>query len=92
MINAQEALQLGLVNHVVPLDALMNKCLELAEKIKKQAPLAIAGIINCVNDYYSNKNGFETEINTFGFCFTTDDSKEGSSAFLEKRAAVFTGK
>lgn len=92
MINAQESLALGLVNHVVTLDALMNKCLEIAEKIKKQAPLAIGGIIKCVNDYYSDKNGFESEIDTFGYCFTTDDSKEGANAFLEKRAAVFTGK
>ncbi len=92
MINAQEALALGLVNHVVNLDALIPKCLEIAEKIKKQAPLAIGGIIKCVNDYYSNKNGFQSEIDTFGYCFTTDDSKEGANAFLEKRAADFKGK
>ncbi len=73
-------------------NATLEHIRKIAEKIKKQAPLAIGGIIKCVNDYYSDKNGFESEIDTFGYCFTTDDSKEGANAFLEKRAAVFTGK
>ena len=92
MINATEALQLGLVNHVVKPEELMPKCMELAEKIKQQAPIAIAEIINCVNTYYSPNDGFEEEITAFGRCFSTDDFKEGTKAFLEKRKAVFVGK
>ena len=49
MIGAAEALQLGLVNYVVPSESLMEKCREIADKIMKQAPLAIASVIRCVN-------------------------------------------
>jgi enoyl-CoA hydratase len=93
MIAAAEALSLGLVNHVTTQDHLMNKCVEIAEKIKQQAPLAIAGIIRSANDFYNEeKNGFETEITEFGKCFSTEDFKEGTKAFLEKRKAAFKGK
>lgn len=92
MISANEALQLGLVNYVVSQEELMAKCFELAQKISKQAPVAIAEIINCINAYYSDKDGFTEEINAFGRCFTTDDFKEGTTAFLEKRRADFKGK
>lgn len=92
MINAEEALKLGLVNAVTTQDLLMEKCLELATKIKQQAPLAISGIISCVNAFYNQaSNGFEVEINEFGKCFVTKDFKEGATAFLEKRKASFTG-
>ena len=93
MISAAEALTLGLVNHVTAQDQLMNKCLEIAEKIKQQAPRAVAGIISSVNDFYNEeKNGYETEITEFGKCFLTEDFKEGTKAFLEKRKAIFKGK
>jgi enoyl-CoA hydratase len=93
MISASDALSLGLINHVTTQEELMNKCIEIAEKIKQQAPLAISGIIRCVNDFYDNeKNGYETEITEFGKCFSTEDFKEGSKAFLEKRKATFKGK
>lgn len=92
MIGANEALSLGLINHVTTLELLMAKCLEIAEKIKQQAPLAITSIIKCVNDFYDErKNGYETEILEFGKCFVTKDFKEGSAAFLEKRKAEFKG-
>ncbi len=92
MINAAEALQLGLVNYVVPQTELMNKTHELASKIMKQAPLAVAGVLRCVNDFYNRVNGFQTEVEVFGQCFKTEDNKEGVAAFKEKRSPVFKGK
>lgn len=93
MLSAEDALRLGLVNYVVKPEELMNKCMEIAEKIKQQAPVAIAEIISCVNDCFSeSKNGFASEVNSFGKCFSTSDYKEGTAAFLEKRKAVFKGK
>jgi len=93
MIGAEEARALGLVNHVTTPDQLMNKCLEIAGKIAKLAPLAVSGIIGSVNAFLSKgSDGFATEISEFGKCFVTEDFQEGAAAFLEKRAPVFKGK
>ncbi|MBI2271641.1 MAG: enoyl-CoA hydratase/isomerase family protein [Bacteroidetes bacterium] len=93
ILTAQQALQFGLVNYVISPDQLMTKCLELLEKIKTKAPLAIAGVIASVNMYYTDGvNGFDAEVNEFGKCFSTTDFKEGTAAFLEKRKANFAGK
>ncbi|MBC8987179.1 enoyl-CoA hydratase/isomerase family protein [Pedobacter sp. N36a] len=93
MISAAEAEKIGLVNHVVPAEELLTKAEEILSKIKQRAPLAIGSAIRAVNAAFrQDENGFEAEIKEFGKCFDTEDFKEGTSAFLEKRKAAFLGK
>ncbi len=93
MIDASTALQYGLVNHVTEPDALLNKCREILHTVLSKAPLAIAKCIEAANAAYESKGaGFLKEMDGFGFCFGTEDMKEGTAAFLEKRKALFTGK
>ncbi|WP_367864945.1 enoyl-CoA hydratase/isomerase family protein [Pedobacter sp. WC2423] len=93
MITAERAEKIGLVNHVVPLAELTGKAEEILNKIKQRAPLAIAAAINAVNAAVNEGlNGFEVEIEEFGKCFGTQDFKEGTGAFLEKRRADFKGR
>ncbi len=92
-INAQEGYRLGLVNHVVPQEQLISKCEEILNKIKIKSPLAIASVIHCVNAYYEKKmDGNNVEINEFGNFFGSEDFKEGTKAYMEKRPADFKGK
>ena len=92
MITADEAYRNGLVNHVVPQAELLEFCNGIAQKIMRNSPLAISKAIKAINaNYKDGENGFETEIKSFGKCFGTEDFKEGTTAFLEKRKAVFTG-
>lgn len=93
MIGADEAKALGLVNHVAPLAELLAKTKEILQKIHTKAPVAIAKVIACVNDAAKGENaGFANEIKRFGECFATEDMKEGTGAFIEKRKAIFKGK
>jgi enoyl-CoA hydratase len=91
MIDAQTALQYGLVNHVVPQEALLQKAADILMVIAAKAPVAIAKCITSANAAYT-EHGYQTEVEAFGECFATEDMKEGTAAFLEKRKAVFTGK
>ena len=93
MIDAQTALSYGLVNHVTSQPELLDLAKSIATKIIKNSPIAIGKAIQAVNaNFQDGTNGFETEIRLFGECFATEDFKEGTTAFLEKRKAVFVGK
>ncbi len=92
MITAEKALQYGLVNYVVELGDLIPLCEKLAGKISNNSTVAILHAINAVNAGYSyDADGYAAEIEAFGACFGTNDFKEGTSAFLEKRKADFPG-
>jgi len=93
MIDANTALQYGLVNYVVKQEELLTKARAILETINSKAPLAVAACITTANAVYDETtNGFDLEIKEFGNCFATEDMKEGTAAFLEKRKANFKGK
>jgi enoyl-CoA hydratase len=99
LADAVEALQLGLVNHVTTAETLLEKTTAILNIIMSKAPVAISKIIECINiavvsdsAFTNGKTGFDKEVQSFGECFVTEDMKEGTTAFLEKRKANFTGK
>jgi len=94
MISAQEAHRTGLVNEVVPADRLIARAEEIAGKIIANAPLAIQYCLEAVNQGMNMtlEKGLFLEATLFGMCSATDDKKEGTTAFLEKRPANFQGK
>ncbi len=92
MIKADEALTLGLVNYVVPQADLLEHCYSIARKIINNSPMAIGKAIKAINaNFEDGVDGYKMEIKSFGYCFGTNDFKEGTTAFLEKRKAEFTG-
>lgn len=88
-VKAEEAREMGLVNAVAADPVVEAK--ELLEKILSNGPIAVRNAITAI--YHSdNKQGFQLEANMFGHLCTTDDAKEGTSAFLEKRKPEFKGR
>ncbi|WP_179353455.1 enoyl-CoA hydratase/isomerase family protein [Winogradskyella vidalii] len=93
MIDADKALNYGLVNHVVEQDELLPLAEKIASKIMRNSSVAIAEAIHAINaNYETGVNGFDVEIEAFGNCFGTEDFVEGTTAFLGKRKAEFPGK
>ena len=93
MIDAETAKNYGLVNHVVPQAELLELAKGIATKITKNSSVAIAKAIQAINaNYMDGVNGYQVEIENFGASFGTEDFKEGTTAFLEKRKAEFPGR
>ncbi len=89
MIDAQEALRIGLVQKVVPAEELMEEAGKVAGKIAAQAPIAVKFAKDVINNGFDAdlKTASAYEVNAFGVPFASEDMKEGTTAFLEKRKA-----
>lgn len=93
MITADDAYRIGLVNHIVEADLLLEKSRELISRINERSPFAIASAIKAVNaGFETGKNGYAVEIDEFSRCFGSADFKEGVAAFLTKKKPEFKGK
>jgi len=93
-IDAMRALQLGIVNRVVPAAELEAATMQLAGQLAQSAPLALRGTLDCVNvgGECGIEEGLEYESAQFGLMFSTEDMREGTRAFLERRKPVFGGR
>jgi enoyl-CoA hydratase len=94
MISAQEAYRIGLVNEIVPAAELITRAEEILKKIAANAPIAVRFALEAANKGMetSQSEGLLLEASYFGLCAATEDKKEGTSAFLEKRAPQFRGR
>ncbi len=94
MINAQEAYRIGLVNEVVPTADLITRAETILKQIFSNAPLAVKYSLEAVNKGLesSQAEGLSLEASLFGICAGTEDKKEGTTAFLEKRKPQFQGR
>lgn len=93
-IDAARAQQLGIVNRVVPAAELETETMTLAGQLASAAPLALRGILDCVNfgGECAIEEGLAYETAQFGLVFSTDDMREGTAAFLERRKPAFVGR
>ena len=93
-IDAARALQFGILNRVVPAAELEAETMKLARQLAAAAPLALRGILDCINvgGECGIEEGLEYESAQFGLMFATQDMREGTSAFLERRKADFAGR
>ena len=94
MIDAQEAYRIGLVNALCEPDELMPKAVEMATRILKNAPCAVAAAKRCINENYDmcSNDAIALENKYFSECFSTQDQKIGMEAFLSKNKPEFIGK
>jgi enoyl-CoA hydratase len=94
MINAEEALRIGLVEKVVPAEELISEATKIAKLIMTKAPIAIKMSKHCISNGMNMDlaSGVAYEAEAFALCFTSDDRVEGMTAFLEKRDADFKNK
>ncbi|MFB0517456.1 MAG: enoyl-CoA hydratase/isomerase family protein [Candidatus Neomarinimicrobiota bacterium] len=94
MVEADEALRIGLVNAVTSVDGLLPACQKLAEQIARKAPKAVELTLQAVNHGLNMPlaEGLDLEARLFALTFTTEDMQEGTRAFIEKRTPEFTGK
>ena len=94
MISAQEAYRIGLVNEIVPATDLMTRAEAILKQISANAPIAVKFALEVTNKGLetSQSEGLLLEASYFGLCAATEDKKEGTSAFLEKRAPQFQGR
>jgi enoyl-CoA hydratase len=92
MISAQEAKSIGLVNHVVPKEDLMNVAGKMMNRILSKGPIAVSNVIRSVNAGFNfEQAGYQAEAENFAACTTSLDFKEGTDAFIEKRQPKFKG-
>ena len=91
MINAAEALRIGLANKVFPLNELLGEAIKFAKIILKNGPNCIADSLHCINESAGHTliDGFNIEVQAFSNLFETEETIEGLTAFVEKRKANF---
>ena len=92
IFTSNDAQQFGMVNKIVVQNELIDEAKKILNIIHAKAPLAISKVIEVINNFDHTQQGYDFEIKKFGECFSTEDVKEGATAFLEKRKANFKGK
>jgi enoyl-CoA hydratase/carnithine racemase len=93
-IDAQEAYRIGLVNEISPAEKILERAAEILRRIAVNAPLAVRFSIEAVNRgmQCSQAEGLALESAFFAVCASSQDKKEGTAAFMDKRQAQFTGR